>query len=90
MNSEIMQLFHVGSTFFMRLPGGKFFSVTSKGSTGIIEELPTDAKKIKEYPHIDIENMPPSGTLYLMRTVLMVAKHFTVKNSQTSSSEKGA
>ena len=84
-----MQLFHAGSTFFMKLPDETFFLVGPTGEVAIIEELPVHAKQLKPYPYTG-KDEPPSTTLKLMKVAQYVADHFISKHTPTSTEEKGA
>lgn len=89
MNPSDMQLFCAGSTFFMKLPDGTFFSVSALAEVKVIEELPSDAKRVKPYPET-WKDEPPSVTRKLMKAALLVAEHFVSKHTPTSTEEKGA
>lgn len=89
MNPSDMQLFRAESTFFMKLPDGTFFSVGSTGEIDIVEELPTDAERVKPYPYT-WKDEPPSSTRKLMKAALLVAEHFAAKHTLTSTEEKSA
>ena len=89
MNPSSMQLFHAGSTFFMKLPDGTFFSVNAIAEVKVIEELPVGAEELEPYPYT-WKNEPPSVTRKLMKAALLVAEHFISKHTPTSTEEKGA
>ena len=89
MDLSNMQVFCVGSTFFMKLPDGTFFSVTATARVAIIEELPVKAEQVKPYPFTGMIE-PPSSTLSLMKAVLTVAEHFIEKQISAPSEEKSA
>ncbi len=89
MNPSDMQLFCAGSTFFMKLPDGTFFSVSAMAEVKIIEELPVGAKELEPYPYT-WKDEPPSVTRKLMKTALMVAEHFISKYPPPSTEEKSA
>lgn len=89
MNPSDMQLFCAGSTFFMKLPDGTFFSVSALAEVKVIEELPSDAKRVKPYPYT-WKDEPPSSTRKLMKAALLVAGHFISKHAPTSTEEKSA
>lgn len=89
MNPSDMQLFCAGSTFFMKLPDGTFFSVSALAEVRVIEELPSDAKRVKPYPET-WKDEPPSVTRKLMKAVLLVAEHFAAKYPPTPAEEKSA
>lgn len=89
MNPSDMQLFCVGSTFFMKLPDGTFFSVSALAEVKVIEELPADAKRVKPYPET-WKDEPPSVTRKLMKAALLIAEHFNAKPTSAPSEEKSA
>lgn len=90
MNPSDIQLFRAGSTFFVPLPDGTFFSVTATGASSITDNLPVGVVTLKKYPETGVENTPPSSTVSLMKVALMVAEHFNSKHPPTSTEEKSA
>ncbi len=89
MNLSDMQLFCAGSTFFMKLPDGTFFSVSALAEFKVIEELPVGAEELEPYPYT-WKNEPPSTTRKLMKAALLVAEHFAAKQALTSTEQKSA